>query len=164
MHILSVSEANKNKQNIQLGIFRNDYMMDKFKKFLCQVELNTIAASMGHFSDSLRNFHKYFSEKYPLIFQNYNNSNEKDDSDKESLYKIPFEKPEVIPNIAEALDEALSLYINNLNNSNNLLNAINNDLQNKFFSKKNVSCLIVLNEKERNVYDLRHIENLLYEK
>jgi len=146
-------------------------MMDKEKKFLYQVELNTIAASMGFFSDSLRNFHKYFSEKYPLIFQDYINDNnfnesedekEKDkDKEKEINYKVPFEKPEVIPNIAEALYEALNLYINTLNNSNNLLNAINND---NFFSKKNVSLLIVINEKERNVYDIRAIEDLLYMK
>jgi hypothetical protein len=144
-------------------------MMDKVKNFLYQVELNTIAASMGSFSDSLRNFHKYFSEKYPLIFRgdnfidNYkiNNEEEKENS---NFFKIPFEKPEVIPNIADSIDEALNLYINNLNNSNNLLNAINNDLQNKYFSKKNVSVLFVLTEKERNVYDINAIENLLYGK
>ena len=138
-------------------------MMDKVKKFLYQVELNTIAVSMGFFSDSLRNFHKYFTEKYPLIFKNYN-STEGEEEGMEINFKVPFEKPEVIPNIAESLDEALNLYINNLNNSNNLLNAINGDLPNKFFSKKNVSILIVMNEKERNVFDLRQIETFLNDK
>lgn len=141
-------------------------MMDKYKKFLYQIELNTIAVAMGHFSDSLRDFHKFFAEKYPQIFQNFvenlNLTENNQQENKELVYKIPFEKPEVISNIAESLNEALNIYISNLNNSNGLLNAINND--NKFFSKKNVSMLIVINENERNVYDLRSVENLLYKK
>jgi hypothetical protein len=45
-----------NIQKIQLGIFRNDYMIDKIKKFVYQIEINTIASSMGFFSDSIKNF------------------------------------------------------------------------------------------------------------
>jgi hypothetical protein len=120
---------------------------------------------MGCFTDSLRNFHKHFSKKYPLIFRgdNFldNNKINNGEEEKEFYYKIPFEKPEVIPSISEAIDEALNLYINNLNNLNNLLNAINSE---KFYSKKNVSVLFVLCEKERNVFDIGSIENLLYGK
>ena len=46
-------------------------MLDKIKKFVYQIEINTIASSMGFFSDSLRNFHKYFSNKYPELYKKY---------------------------------------------------------------------------------------------
>jgi len=49
-------------------------MMDKYKKFIYQIEINTIASSMGFFSDSLRDFHKYFSIKNPELFRRYHES------------------------------------------------------------------------------------------
>lgn len=139
-------------------------MIDKFKKFLYQIEINTIASSMGFFSDSLRKFYKYFSSKYPEIYKKYIDI---DASDKEEIhinYRVPIEKPEVIPSIADAMNQALNIYITNLNNSNNLLNAINSNLTANFFSKKNVYVLFVVQEKERNIFDQRAIETELYDK
>lgn len=72
------------------------------------------------------------------------------------------DRPEVVPSIAESIDQALAIYVNNLNNSNNLLNAINSDLTTKFFSKKNVIVLFVVQENERNIFDQRAIERKLY--
>jgi hypothetical protein len=46
-------------------------MVDKRKKFIYQVEINTIASSMGFFSDSLRHFHQFFSNKYPELYRQY---------------------------------------------------------------------------------------------
>jgi len=71
LEILEASESNKNKQNLQLGIFRNDFMMDKFKDFIYQVEINTIASSMGFFSDSLLNFNKHFLKKYRDLYKKF---------------------------------------------------------------------------------------------
>ena len=58
----------EHKQNIKLGIFRNDYMFDNIQNFLFLIEYNTIASSMGTFSDRLKKFYTYFSKKYPEIF------------------------------------------------------------------------------------------------
>ena len=46
-------------------------MVDKFLNFIYQIEINTIASSMGFFSDSLKDFHKYFSNKYPELYSRY---------------------------------------------------------------------------------------------
>lgn len=67
----------------------------------------------------------------------------------------------MIPTIADSMNQALEIYITNLNNSNNLLNAINSS---NYFSKSNVSVLFVVQENERNIFDQRAIENQLYEK
>jgi glutathione synthetase len=84
------------KQKIQLGIFRNDYMIDKLKKFIFQVEINTIASSMGYFSDGIKQFYTYFSKKYPQYYD-ANNS-------------VPLEKPNVIEKIVDSLYTASTLF------------------------------------------------------
>jgi len=61
------------------------------------------------------------------------------------------------------MNQALNIYITNLNNSNNLLNAINSNLSSNFFSKKNVCVLFIVQEKERNIFDQRSIEMKIYE-
>jgi len=61
----------EHKQKIKLGIFRNDYIFDKSQNFLLFTEYNTIAASMGTFSDRLKKFYSYFSHKYPDTFKKY---------------------------------------------------------------------------------------------
>ena len=139
-------------------------MIDKYKKFIYQIEINTIASSMGFFSDSLKKFYKYFSNKYPELYKKYVDVNTSDKGDLEINYRVPIDKPEVIPSIAEAMNQALNIYIANLNNSNNLLNAINSNLTTNFFSKKNVFVLFVVQEKERNIFDQRAIETELYDK
>lgn len=164
MEILEASEANKNKQTLQLGIFRNDFMIDKFKKFIYQIEINTIASSMGFFSDSLKKFHKYFSNKYPELFKKYSNLDLTNKADFHQCNKVPLDKPEVIPNIADAINQALNIFITNLNNSNNLLNAINSNLTTNYFSKKNIFVLFVVQENERNIFDQRAIETELFDK
>ena len=61
----------EHKQKIKLGIFRNDYLFDKVQNFLLFTEYNTIAASMGTFTDRLKKCYTYFSKKYPEIFKKY---------------------------------------------------------------------------------------------
>lgn len=48
-------------------------MIDSIKKFIYQIEINTIASSMGFFSDALREFHQFFTKKYPDLFKKYHN-------------------------------------------------------------------------------------------
>lgn len=119
---------------------------------------------MGFFSDSLKKFHKHFSNKYPELYKKYLDIETSDKKDFQLNYKVPLDKPDVIPNIADAMNQALNVYITNLNNSNNLLNAINSNLTANFFSKKNIFVLFVVQEKERNIFDQRAIETELYEK
>ena len=61
----------EHKQKIKLGIFRNDYLFDKIQNFLLFTEYNTIASSMGTFTDRVKKFYSYFSQKYPEIFKKY---------------------------------------------------------------------------------------------
>jgi hypothetical protein len=135
LDISNKSYNSSKRQNIQLGIFRNDFMIDMYKKFIYQIEINTIASSMGTFSDGLKKFINHFSKKYPQYYSRY--------FDTESSNLVPLHKENVIDNMADSMFTAVKLF--------------SNDYQN---------CLIVfiVQEKERNEYDQRSIENLLYEK
>ena len=87
----------EHKQKIKLGIFRNDYLFDKVQNFLLFTEYNTIASSMGTFTDRLKKFYSYFSQKYPEIFKKY----------KEKI--IPTEGLENVDKFTEAMVEAIKL-------------------------------------------------------
>ena len=87
----------EHKQKIKLGIFRNDYLFDKNQNFLFFTEYNTIASSMGTFSDKIKKFYSHFSQTYPEIFKKY--------SEKE----IPMEGFDNIEKFAESMHEAVKL-------------------------------------------------------
>lgn len=127
--------AFEHKQNIQLGIFRNDYMVDKNKKFIYQIEYNTIAATMGLFSDGLKKFYKYFSTKYPEIFAKYLNKADK---------QVPTEKEDTIETFCASMIEAIKLFSKE-------------DYQNTLV-------IFVVQEGEKNIYDQRAVENELWNK
>jgi hypothetical protein len=57
---------------INFGIFRNDFMIDQFKQFIYQIEINTIACAGEYFTDNLRTFYLHFSKKYPEYFNKFN--------------------------------------------------------------------------------------------
>jgi glutathione synthase len=81
-------------------------MVDKIKKFIFQVELNTIASSMGSFSDKIKGFFSYFSKKYKNLFSDYKSEN------------VPLEKENVIDNIASSMFAAVKLFSpSNYNNT-----------------------------------------------
>ena len=85
------------KQNISLGIYRNDFMVDTVKKFIFQIELNTIAACLGYFSDKMRKYYQDFSNLFPTEYANIN------------LENIP-NKPYNIESIADSMLEAVKLF------------------------------------------------------
>ena len=62
-------------KNISLGIFRNDFMIDTVKKFIFQIELNTIACCLGLFSDKMRKYYHDFTTKYPEEYSHVNVDN-----------------------------------------------------------------------------------------
>ena len=87
----------EHKQKIKLGIFRNDYLFDKVQNFLLFTEYNTIASSMGTFTDRLRKFYSHFSEKYPDVFKKY----------KEKI--VPIEGFDNVDKFTEAMVEGIKL-------------------------------------------------------
>ena len=87
----------EHKQKIKLGIFRNDYLFDKNQNFLFFTEYNTIASSMGTFSDRIKQFFSFFMEKYPQIFKKYSGA------------KIENEGLGNIEKFAESMVEAIKL-------------------------------------------------------
>jgi len=119
-------------KKIQLGIFRNDFMVDRLKKFIYQVEFNTIASSMGTFSDKLKSFFNYFSKKYPTLYSDFKPE------------RVPLEKENVIDNIAASMYSAIKLF-----SPTNYTNTI---------------IVFVIQDNERNEFDQRSIEVLLWEK
>ena len=87
----------EHKQKIKLGIFRNDYLLDKNQNFLFFTEYNTIASSMGTFSDKIKKFYSYFYKRYPENFKRF--------IEKE----IPMDGLNNIENFAESMNEAIKL-------------------------------------------------------
>ena len=87
----------EHKQKIKLGIFRNDYLFDKVQNFLLFTEYNTIASSMGTFTDRIKKFYSHFSEKYPEVFKKY----------KEKL--VPTDGFENVEKFTEAMVEGIKL-------------------------------------------------------
>lgn len=126
------------KQNIQLGIYRNDFMIDKTKKFIYQIEINTIASSLGYFSDQVKKFYSYFSKKYPEFYEKYL------PSESNSANSVPTNRENVIDNIAEGMINAIKLF-----SPDNYINTL---------------IVFVVQESERNEFDQRAIENLVWEK
>lgn len=120
---------------INFDIFRNDFMVDKKKKFAYQIEYNTIASSMGVFSDKIKNFYTHFSEKYPSLYQKYLNNKH---------ISIPFQSDSVISNMTSAMIEAIKLF-----SPDNYTNTI---------------IIFVVQATERNVFDQKPMENELYNK
>lgn len=66
--------ANINRrQNLHLGIYRNDFMMCHKTKAFKQVEWNTIAASISLMSDGVRNIFEQMIITNPELYQKYKN-------------------------------------------------------------------------------------------
>ena len=135
LEISKKAAAFEHKQLVQLGIFRNDFMVDKTKKFIYQIEYNTIAVTMGFFSDSLQNFFNYFSKKYPEVYAKYHG--------KEKI-KVPTEKPNTIETFANSMIDAIKLTCKD--------------------EYKNTIIVFIVQNGEKNLFDQRSIENELWDK
>ena len=104
--LLEISKKSLNfekKQKIRLGIFRNDYLLDKEQKFLFLQDYKTSTAGFGSYTNKLLDFHKYFDEKYPNFFSKFK------PKDKENTKEIPQNKLNTIEKISEAILEAIKL-------------------------------------------------------
>jgi hypothetical protein len=108
-------------------------MIDSLKKFIFQIEINTIASSLGNFSDQIKKFYNHFKNKYPDIYNTYVPGD----------YEVPSDKEDIIENISDSMIAAIKL--------------LNIDY-------KQSIVVFVVQEKERNIFDQRSIENKLWDK
>ena len=99
LEISKKSFAYEKKQKIKLGIFRNDYLLDKDQKFLFLQEYKTSLDDFGSYTNILLNFYNYFNEKYPNVFAKYKGKEK----------EIPQNKGNTIEKISEAFIEAIKL-------------------------------------------------------
>ena len=99
LEISKKSFAYEKKQKIKLGIFRNDYLLDKDQKFLFLQEYKTSLDDFGSYTNILLNFYNYFNEKYPNVFAKYKGKEK----------EIPQNKGNTIEKISEAIIEAIKL-------------------------------------------------------
>ena len=99
LEISKKSFAYEKKQKIKLGIFRNDYLLDKDQKFLFLQEYKTSLDDFGSYTNILLNFYNYFNEKYPNVFSKYKGKEK----------EIPQNKGNTIEKISEAIIEAIKL-------------------------------------------------------
>ena len=99
LEISKKSFAYEKKQKIKLGIFRNDYLLDKDQKFLFLQEYKTSLDDFGSHTNILLNFYNYFNEKYPNVFAKYKGKEK----------EIPQNKGNTIEKIFEAIIEAIKL-------------------------------------------------------
>lgn len=135
LHISLKAFNSENKQPIQLGIFRNDYMMDKIKNFIFQIEYNTIAAGGAFFADGAKKFFAQFSKKYPELYDRYY---------KFERNSVPYDIEYNIDKITDSMWQAIVLF-------------------EKIKEIKTI-VLFVVQENEINIYDQRAISNKLYDK
>ena len=89
---------------------------------------------MGTFSDNAKHFLEHFSKKYPQYFQRYS----------EDILNKTFSRSSVIESTADSFNEALKLFS-----------------PNKY---QDTLVVFVSQENDRNIFDQRSIENLLWEK
>ena len=99
LEISKKSFAYEKKQKIRLGVFRNDYLLDKEQKFLFLQEYKTSLDDFGSYTNSLLNFYNYFNGKYPNVFSKYNGKEK----------EIPQNKGNTIEKLTEAIVEAIKL-------------------------------------------------------
>lgn len=112
-------------------------MVDKIKKFIYQIEINTIASSMGTFSDGLKKFFTYFSKKYPQYYDRYLNTETTNNS-------VLLHKENVIDNISHSMYQAIKLFSPD--------------------SFSSTLVVFIVQENEKNEFDQRSIESQLWEK
>jgi hypothetical protein len=115
------------------GIFRNDFMIDKIKQFIYQIEINTIACAGEYFTDNLKKFFSHFSKKYPEYFDKYlHNEN-----------SVPLNNdPSIVDSIVHSMYEAIKL---------------------NHVSPKDTLVVFVIQDHEKNEFEQRAIEFQLWE-
>lgn len=129
--------AYENKSKINLAFVRNDYMVDKNKKFIF---LNNIATQNIHlysYSDKLKQFYDYFIKKYQNEFKAFLGDDKFD--------KIPFDKDDSVPSLAKSMIESIKL-------------SIGGEIE----TDKNI-IVFITNPEDKFNFELKTLENYLYD-
>jgi hypothetical protein len=71
-------------------------MLDQFKEFIYQLEINTIACAGEYFTDNLKKFFIHFAKKYPEYFERY-------------LDAVPLGDEMIVDNIENSMYQAIKL-------------------------------------------------------
>lgn len=133
------------KQKIKLGIFRNDYLLDKDQKFLFLQDYKTSSVGFDSYTNNLLNFNNYFNEKYPNFFEKYKSK------EKEVTKEIPQNKGNSIEKFSESILEAIKLafpqeyktsvvvFVVNQNEQNKIDFDLDN-IVNELFDKHKINC------------------------
>ena len=104
--LLEISKKSLNfekKQKIRLGIFRNDYLLDKAQDFIFLQDCKTSSVGFNSYTNNLLCFYNYFEQKYPDVFAKYKNK------EKENTKEIPQDKGDTIEKFSQSIVEALKL-------------------------------------------------------
>jgi len=73
-------------------------MVDTTKKFISQIEINTIASCLGYFSDKMRKYYQDFSTRFPQEYSHIN------------LDNLPLNRPVNIDSISDSILETVKLF------------------------------------------------------
>ncbi|XBW35001.1 hypothetical protein QEN19_000566 [Hanseniaspora menglaensis] len=126
------------KQQLELGIFRNDFLIDHLNEnqtAIKEVEFNTISVSFGGLSNKVSKLHKFLHDS-----DFYVSENEKTSFDNQ-LLEVPVS--DSLQNIARSLKLGVDSF-------------------EKQQDKKDTIVLFVVQPNERNVFDQRLVEYELY--
>ena len=134
--LLEISKKSINfekKQKIRLGIFRNDYLLDKAQDFIFLKDCKTSSVGFNSYTNNLLCFYNYFDQKYPDLFAKYKNK------EKENTKEIPQDKGDTIEKFSHSIVESLKL---------------------AFPETKEYLIVFVINKDEQAKYDFE-LENLI---
>lgn len=120
-------------QTLSLGLFRSDYMFDEQKHSIKQIEFNTVSVSFGGLSSKVGLLHDYLNKS-----GSYNS------------YELYYGNSIPVSNSIKEL--ALGLARANKEYANGSIN-----------SARNPVVLFIVQDKERNCFDQRHVEYSLLE-
>ena len=108
------------RQGVQLGIFRNDFMIDQLRKFIYQIEINTVAVSCASFTDGLKKFYQHFSEKYPEYYVKYPEGS------------VPVNRKDIVGQITTAMYSACKLFDSDYPEKNLVIFIVQENEKNEF--------------------------------
>ena len=137
------------KSKFNMAFLRNDYMVDKNKKFIFLNDINTQNVGLFSYSDKLKKFFNYFMEKYTEQFKSFLGN--------DNYNKIQTNKADTVSSLAKSMIDAIKLKDGkvddpNLHNQEELIKYL-----------KTILIVFIVNSDEKNNFELRTLENYLYD-
>ncbi|MCQ2821125.1 MAG: hypothetical protein MJ252_28020 [archaeon] len=139
LEISKKAAAFENKSKVNLAFLRNDYMVDKNKKFIFLNDIKTLNFSLFSYSDKLKAFFQYFIKKYNEEFKKVLGES--------NIEKLPLDKADTVPTLAKSMIDAIKIIIGG-------------DNENEY--KKSL-IVFVINPNNKMDFELKTLENYLYD-